>query len=277
MPAISVVIPTHNRRDFVLRALESVHRQSVAPREIVVIDDGSTDGTMDAIQQHFPAVLVHSQAQSGVSKSRNEGIKRTTSPWIALLDSDDYWHPEKLAQQIRHADAHPNTRLIHCNEQWIRNGQPLAQKHYHRKSGGDIFSRSLHRCLISPSAVLLKRSLLWEVGPFDENMPACEDYDLWLRISAHEHVGFVDEALLTKHGGHGDQLSRTIWGLDRFRIYALRKLIFSNRLTAQQMHEAIAVLIKKIDIFVKGAEKHGRKHEISSYLTLAREVKQLCL
>ena len=277
MTSVSVVIPTYNRCEFILQALASVAAQTRAPDEVIVIDDGSQDRTVQTVSERYPHVVIRSHPNRGVSASRNLGIKLASSTWIALLDSDDRWHPQKLEKQLQLAAREPDAELIHCDESWVRNGAPLNQKKYHRKSGGDIFAASLERCLISPSAAMIKRQLLLDVGLFDESLPACEDYDLWLRICANRQVAFVDEKLVTKYGGHADQLSKRVWGLDRFRIRALSNLVLGSPLSAEQTRLVNNVLQDKTRIFVQGAKKRGRFAEAQKLARLAAEIDQRCL
>ncbi len=262
---ISVVIPTYNRAATLPRALDSVLAQTLPATEIIVLDDGSTDATADLVRSRYPNVGYLHQANRGVSAARNRAISQARSPWLALLDSDDAWHPDKLERQAAVADRAPHLRLIHCNETWRRNGQPLAQRSYHRKRGGRIFFDCLPRCVISPSAALLHRSLLEEHGGFDEGLPACEDYDLWLRITAHEAVGFEPSALVIKHGGHADQLSRRVPALDRLRVIALTRLLETGNLDDAQRAATRAMLIDKIDIVLGGARKRGNHTLVREY------------
>ena len=270
---ISVVIPTHNRRDFVLRALASVFAQTREPDEVIVIDDGSDDGTSTSVRTRYPQARLIQQANRGVSAARNAGINAARSEWVAFLDSDDEWHPQKLAEQEDLVAKRPQTQLVHCNESWIRNGQSLQQKSYHRKSGGDIFEPSLHRCLISPSAAMVRRELLLSLGLFDESLPACEDYDLWLRVTAIHPVEFIDRPLVTKYGGHVDQLSRSIWGLDRFRIRVLSNLLANGTLNPRQAAATNTVLQKKTRVYANGAFKRGKWLEALALLRLAAQAK----
>ena len=276
MTSVSVIIPTYNRRDMVLRALDSVLQQTRRANEVIVIDDGSDDGTAAAIGTRFPNVILVSQSNRGVSAARNAGIRLASSTWVALLDSDDSWHKQKLEKQLQLAARLPEAQLVHCDENWIRHGKPLNQKAYHKKSGGDIFAPSLERCLISPSAALVKRELLLDIGLFDEALPACEDYDLWLRICANHEVAFVADKLVTKYGGHPDQLSKSIWGLDRFRIRSLGNLLLSAPLSDEQAALANSVLQKKARIFAQGAAKRGNSPEALELTRLAARVAQSC-
>lgn len=255
---VSVVIPTFDRAERVERAACSALAQTVPPFEVVIVDDGSTDGTAQRLAQRLPAVRVLRQANAGVSAARNRGVESARGDWIALLDSDDEWLPDKLERQIAALARAPEFRVAHCDEIWIRNGKRVNPRHKHRKTGGWIFERCLPLCVISPSAVLLEKGLLAELGGFDETLPACEDYDLWLRLCARQPVLFVDEPLVVKHGGHPDQLSRSVWGLDRFRIQALEKALRDPVLSAGQRAAVRHQLERKLAIVIGGAEKRGR-------------------
>lgn len=252
---ISVIIPTYNRRESVCDAIESVQQQTLLPQEIILIDDGSTDGTASLVKEQFPNVKLIEQSNHGVSHARNQGIQKASGTWIAFLDSDDRWFENKLAMQMAAITESPEHKLCHCDEHWIRNGKRVNPMNKHQKRGGYIFEHCLPLCAISPSAVIIHQSLFNEVGLFDESLPACEDYDLWLRICAMHPALFVDQALLEKTGGHEDQLSRKHWGMDRFRLHALAKLIRSQTLAEEQLEQTKLVFNKKYDILLKGAIK----------------------
>jgi glycosyltransferase involved in cell wall biosynthesis len=254
---ISVIIPTWNRAHCLSSAIESVCRQTQPAHEILVIDDGSMDDTGTLVAAGFPGVRYHYQANHGVSHARNTGIRHASGDWIALLDSDDRWHPSKLARQTRALKENPAYAICHTDEIWIRNGTRVNPMHKHAKQGGHIFRHNLPRCAISPSSVLVRKDLLQDIGNFDEQLPACEDYDLWLRLCARHPVLYLDEALVTKYGGHADQLSRRYWGMDRFRVYALEKVIRSGVLSAGDHAAAIQMLLAKAAIVYQGAMKHN--------------------
>lgn len=263
---VAVVIPTFNRREIVNTAIASALEQSFPPDEIIVVDDGSTDGTATALRECFPNITVLTQENLGVSAARNKAISESTSSWIAFLDSDDQWYPDKLEKQMKALEK-SHSRLCHCDEHWIRNGSRVNPMQKHKKRGGEIFEYCLPLCAISPSAAVLHRSLFDEYGLFDESLPACEDYDLWLRITSQESVCFVDEALLKKTGGHDDQLSRRYPAMDRFRLTALAKLIRSEQLSHEHANMTKAMFKKKYDIYLKGAIKRGRSAEIERLQT----------
>jgi glycosyltransferase involved in cell wall biosynthesis len=251
---ISVIIPTYNRAAVLMRAIDSVLQQSLAATEIIIIDDGSTDHTQSLIQSRYPQLLYFYQPQQGVSAARNYGITKAQSPWIALLDSDDAWHSDKLQKQAEALKESPEHLLCHSNEIWIRNGRRVNAMDKYAKYGGMIYQHCLPLCCISPSTVLLSRELIEHVGLFDTNLPACEDYDYWLRLCAHYPVLLLDEALTIKYGGHKDQLSGQYWGMDRFRVQALLKML-KHTLKPSDRQATVAMLDTKLTILTKGARK----------------------
>ncbi len=267
---ISVVIPTYNRSETLKRTLASVLNQSRPCDEIIVVDDGSNDNTQELLHTHYPQVNIVYQSNQGVSAARNNGIKQAKGNWLCLLDSDDSWQPDKLERQIEALSRNSEYKICHTNETWYRHGKLLNQQKKHEKRGGLIFQHCLPLCVISPSSVMIKKEIIDNVGLFDETLPACEDYDMWLRITCKYPVLFLDEALTNKFGGHDDQLSQKYWGMDRFRIVALEKRIESGDLNDIDRMAAIKMLQKKIAIFLKGAKKHGRNEYCEKFETLAK-------
>jgi glycosyltransferase involved in cell wall biosynthesis len=269
MAVVSVIIPTFNRAQKVVRAISSVLSQAFTDVEIIVVDDGSTDRTKKEVEQFDDRVtyVAHS-SNLGVSAARNTGIKRSGAPLIAFLDSDDHWFPEKLAVQVCFFNDHPKAVACQTEELWIRNGRRVNPMKKHLKPSGNIFEASLKLCLVSPSAVMLKQSLLDEVGFFDEDLPVCEDYDLWLRISCRYPVHLISEPLVVKEGGHPDQLSARHKGMDRFRIKALVKLIKNGALNERQRKATLEELSSKCRIYGNGCLKRGKTEEGAFYLRL---------
>jgi len=262
---ISVIIPSWNRAEQLCHALRSVYRQSWQAAEVIVVDDGSTDDTHQRLRSQFPDVRYIYQENRGVSSARNTGIRAATHNWIALLDSDDSWHANKLEQQRQHLQANPDYKINHCDEIWIRRGKRVNPMNKHAKTGGYIYRQCLPLCAISPSAVIIHREVFNNVGLFDEQLPACEDYDLWLRICAVYPVLYTDQALLTKTGGHDDQLSRRYWGMDRFRIHALENILASDSLDTSSRAATRAMLLEKLTIVLTGAVKRGNQEIIDRY------------
>jgi len=270
--SVSVIIPSYNRLAQLSIALDSVKAQTLAAKEIIVVDDGSTDGTSEWVLKNHPDVKLISQTNHGVSHARNRAIEVASGTWVALLDSDDRWFPTKLSVQLAAIEQSPELRLCHCDEHWIRHGKRVNPKFKHKKYGGEIFKHCLPLCAISPSAVLMHKTLLEEVGLFDESLPACEDYDLWLRICSQEEVLYIDEALLEKTGGHEDQLSARYTAMDKFRLYALAKLIRSKSLNAEQHALTSDTFLKKIHIFCNGARKRGKTTSVTNILNTYRDL-----
>ncbi len=265
---ISVIIPTFNRAHTLLRALGSVLAQSYPASEIIVVDDASVDNTELLIKAYAQIKFIKLIENRGVSHARNEGIKQASSEWIALLDSDDEWNPDKLAKQVAAAKAYPGVHAFHTNEIWIRNGKRVNPMNKHVKPDGWVYEASLSMCCISPSSILLHRSLLEQCGEFDESLPACEDYDLWLRIFSRYPVKLIDEPLVIKYGGHTDQLSRQHWGMDRFRIKALIKVLDSEFLGERERALTVAMLRHKCSIMIKGAQKRSRHESVAKFQSI---------
>jgi glycosyltransferase involved in cell wall biosynthesis len=267
---ISVVIPSHNRGHCLDRALQSIYGQTSAVDEVILVDDGSTDGSAARAAAQFPGLVVIEQLRQGVSAARNRGIIAARHDWIALLDSDDSWQPGKI-ETIREAAAHhPDFVLYHSDEIWVRNGVRVNPMLKHRKHGGWIFKQCLPLCAISPSTTVIRRETLLELGMFDENLPACEDYDLWLRLCHRYPVYFVEQPLVTRYGGHADQLSRRYPLIDRFRVRSLHRLLDSETLGDDDFSAARAMLLEKLEILLRGARKHGNDAVIAEFEPLYR-------
>ncbi|MCZ6451731.1 MAG: glycosyltransferase [Deltaproteobacteria bacterium] len=261
---VSVIIPTFDRRSMVGDAVESVLKQSHSRYELIVVDDGSQDGTVERLQRYGSRITVLSQPHRGVAAARNSGARWSGGRYLAFLDSDDLWHPNKLETQISVMNRNPSVQICQTEEIWVRNGVRVNPKKRHHKPSGDIFRASLDLCLVSPSAVMMTRELFMRLGGFDETFDVCEDYDLWLRIAVDTPVLLIPEPLVVKRGGHGDQLSRSTWGLDRFRILALEKLLRSG-LGGEKRRWAMEVLAGKVAILAQGARKRGRESEALVY------------
>lgn len=281
---VSAIIPTHNRPAFLREALASVCAQTYRNVEIVVVDDGSAPTARAATQrvitefargQDLPVHYIL-QPHRGVSAARNRGVRASRGALLAFLDSDDVWLPDKLARQVALFAAQPRTRICQTEEIWLRRGVRVNPRAVHRKPDGDVFFASLARCVVSPSAVMLRRALFERVGGFDEALPACEDYDLWLRIALNEAVPLIDAPLVLKRGGHEDQLSRRYWGMDRFRIVALCKLLDSGRLSGPRRRATLDMLHARCRILVQGSQKRGKSAAIYESLA-ARYLGDLAL
>ncbi len=265
---VSVIIPTFNRAQFLERAISSVIDQTYPFIEIIIVDDGSTDETPSLVRSIDWDLHYVATPHRGVSAARNRGIGEARGEWIAFLDSDDYWLCDKIEKQMLYLytvfpddEAHERYLICHTDEIWIRNGKRINQSRKHMKYAGWFFKPSLNLCLISPSAVILNRSIFDSVGYFDESFEFVEDYDLWLRITAQYPIGYLNERLTVKHGGHEDQLSGSIDGIEKYRIRALEKIITSGTLRADYLEEALKVYNRKASIYIEGCRKRGKHRE----------------
>ncbi len=270
---ISVIVPVHNRARRIRPTLDSVLEQSLPAAELVVVDDGSDDGTDEVLESYADSITNLRLARNrGVSAARNAGLALASSPWIAFLDSDDVWAPHKLSRQWAYYQCNPHYDALQCEEIWIRDQTRVNPRNRHAKPAGWIWSRSLDLCLVSPSAIMIRKALLQSLGGFDESLPACEDYDLWLRLGRNHVVGLVPHADVTKHGGHEDQLSRRYAAMDRFRVAALRKALHGEK--DRVFRDQIAATLKhKLGILIQGARKRGLTEQMRHYETLKSELR----
>jgi len=266
---ISAILTTYDRADMVVEALESVLSQQHMPDEIIVVDDGSTDESLNRLQPYKKQIKVITQKNAGISAARNTGINAAQHDWITFLDSDDLWKPGKLKLQKQELEQNPEYKICYTNEEWRKNGKWMNQKKVHQKHSGWIYDKCLPLCIISPSSVVIHRSVFERTGLFDENLPACEDYDLWLRITALYPVLYIDEKLIIKRAGDWPQLSKQ-HSLDKYRIVALEKIIKSDKLNTEQLEQTRNMLKYKCNIYKLGCEKHNKADEIEWIKTIQR-------
>lgn len=254
----------------VQEAIGSVWAQSYTSFELVVVDDGSNDGTAGELAKYSSGLRLVSRERSGVAAARNYGVSIANGRYLAFLDSDDLWAPKKLEVQTAFMERHPEFQICQTDEIWIRNGARVNPKTKHQKPNGDVFRRSLELCVVSPSAVMMRKELFNRVGGFDEDFPVCEDYDLWLRIAVNHTIPLIPIALVIKRGGHLGQLSHSLWGMDRYRVQSLRKLLHSG-VAGEKREWALDALRRKVSILCQGAKKRGKQHELAAYEAMLAE------
>jgi glycosyltransferase involved in cell wall biosynthesis len=272
MPKVSVIIPTYNRLAFLKEAVDSVLQQNFEDFELIVVDDGSTDGTAEAIRQYGGRVKFISLPDNrGVSAARNRGILHARGKYIAFLDSDDLWVKGKLKIQVDFLDENPQYPLCYTDEIWIRKGKRVNPMIKHSKYSGWIFEKCLPLCIISPSSAVMRKVLFSKVGLFDEALTICEDYDFWLRVTARFPVFFIDKKLIVKRGGHSDQLSQRSWGNDRFRVVAMEKLLSESSVTPKEKEMVLKEMKKKCGILSKGFLKRGNELEARRYQEMMKQ------
>lgn len=261
---ISVIIPTYNRRELLLRAISSVQNQSLKPKEIIVIDDGSTDGTEDL----FPmdGVIYKKITHGGFpGRTRNRGVEISQWDHICFLDSDDEWLPEKLERQALYFQQHRNCIILHTKERWIMNGKLVSQKKRKFQREGYIFQESLQGCIMGPSTIMMTKELFQNYSGFREDIEVGEDYELWLRITDREYIHYIDEECIIKYAGHGDQLSFKYGYIEPFKIDVLEGLIQHGSLQDFNRDAAITSLKEKYEIVINGCTKRRRLDTAAYY------------
>jgi glycosyltransferase involved in cell wall biosynthesis len=266
-PLVSIIIPTRNREARVPAAIDSVLNQTQQDFELIVVDDGSTDATQEVLRAYGSRIACLRIDPAGPSAARNRGIAAAQADLIAFLDSDDLWLPRKLERQLAHYSSNGDVAVSQTREVWIRNGVRVNARAKHRMHSGWIYEHCLPLCIVSPSSVMIHRRVFDHVGLFDESMPACEDYDLWLRIAPHYPIHLIDEELIIKYGGHADQQSRRIPALDCLRIKAICKSLDSGDLNDDQRAAAVMELQRKCRIYAQGCRKRGKVDEAREYET----------
>ena len=211
---ISVVIPAYNAERFIGEAIASVHAQTLPVSEIIVVDDGSSDRSSE-IAENLGAVVIR-QSNRGVSRTRNVGIRAATKEWVALLDQDDIWEPEKIECQWNAVRLHPDVGLVSCQMSWFeQSGSSLTRVDLPGdlpgKNAGDGSIRyiprvqgelPLSRMTDNPSSVLIRRDVLLSVGLFDEGLRQNEDLECFLRVIAQCPLAIVERPLV-RHRVHG--------------------------------------------------------------------------
>ena len=273
-PFFSVIVPTYNRKGFLKTGIDSVLNQTFRDFELIIVDDGSTDHTITLLQEYRGRGINYLFTRHhGVSHARNSGIKISRGNYIAFLDSDDRWDERKLEITHSYIEEFPDINIFHTDEIWYRKGKILKQKEKHKRHEGYVYLKCLPLCCIGMSTSVVKSSLFESIGYFDESLPACEDYDLWLRACLHNEVKLIPMELTIKDGGRDDQLSNQP-GLDKYRIYSLEKILNSGDLNEDQFQLTYKELENKCNVYAKGAEKRGRIDEANKYFDMIKKYKK---
>ena len=294
-PSVSVIIPVYNRSSLLREAVSSVVRQSYRDFELIIADDCSSEdlhSVVPGIQgtEGLPLKFIRLDAHSGMPGFvRNRGAEKAEGDYIAFLDSDDIWMPDKLekqvsflagcaglpgfddaagSQEIQGRENRAGCAICHTREKWVRSGKTVSQSSQKHKREGCIFSDSLWKCIIGPSTVMMSKSLFDRYGGFREDLEVAEDYELWLRVTAENHVTYLDEPLTIKRAGEWEQLSEKYGQIEIFRIKALKGLIDSGFFREEQRIAASKVLRQKCLIYAAGCRKRGREEEAGFYENL---------
>jgi hypothetical protein len=255
--SVSVVIPCYNRAHLIGRSIQSALGQTVVPDEIIVVDDGSTDGSAAVARTFGSRMRVIEQENAGAAAARNRGIAAASGEWIAFLDSDDEWHPEKLQRQLAAAARFPRARLVFCDTE-VRNqsGVTLPSRFAlgglidsERETDGEVscydrrlFGRMLTQSRVITSAVLVRNGL--PELKFPEHIWGSEDWALWLRLALAYPFASVNALLVTMHQ-QGDNISARKSRLSRNDVAVLRELAEAADLTVEERSAVLAELTRR--------------------------------
>jgi glycosyltransferase involved in cell wall biosynthesis len=232
-PAVDVIIPVRNRAQLISACLDSVHAQTLQPHAVIVVDDGSSDATPQIIEAYaarWPALRLIRSVPRGVSHARNIGLGASRAPFVAFLDSDDVWLPEKLERQMAlFASAGAQTGFVHCACFRISDWENPSQtpQEFWPTRRGDIFkdiSENFYHIAGSASAVVARRDLIERVGGFDETLLCGEDLDLWLRLARLSHIDYVPAALVGLRAHRGSTFSLAVRNNPEFVLFQRLKI-----------------------------------------------------
>lgn len=240
MPKVSVIIPSYNRAKLLGRAIDSVLHQTFSDYEIIVVDDGSKDNTKDVLKAYDGKIKYIYQANRGISGARNQGIKEARGEYIAFLDSDDSWIPEKLAEQIKVLEANKNVGIVYSKLQMINDkGEHCGVKPKH-KSGKNFRELIEIGGDIPTSSVMARRECFEKVGVFDESLQQMEDIDMWIRIAKNYDLYEITDKILAYYYRHDEQVTR-----NRMKVYEGLVGLYTKILNSYE-DAPKAVLTKKI-------------------------------
>ena len=269
-PVVSVIIPTYNREKYIRKSLYSVLAQTYQRFEIVVVDDGSTDSTHTIISAYKDNVHYLYQENQGISKARNTGIRNSHGDYIAFLDSDDFWLPEKTELQIALLQKHPEYGMAASRCASVRLDGSFREKNRPGTSGW-VLENLFQANFIRTSAAIIRKECFHEVGLFDEELKECEEYDLWLRMASQYPIGFINKSLAVyvdnAEGVSTDSLSGRL-----YRLKVLEKAYLKRKIPPKMYRNRIANTCHYIGrhYLAKGQKENGR-----NYLIKAQRLKPL--
>ena len=277
-PFVSAVIPVYNRLELLKEAAGSVFRQTWKDLELIIADDGSDSRIRQWEKELYseklpiPVKFIYLSHTGFPGLVRNRGAEAASGQYLAFLDSDDLWLPEKIEKQVRFFKENPSLKIVHTREKWDRNGKEVSQSGQKHKRSGDIFSDALKKCIIGPSTVMIQKDYFYSLGGFREDLEIAEDYELWLRITAESSIGYIDEQLTVKRAGYCEQLSEKYGQIEIFRLKALHTLIGNGAFSAERKYAAKEEFRNKAKIYAAGCRKRGRNEEAEFYERLIQSV-----
>jgi len=289
MLRVSAVIPTYNRREQVIKAIESVLAQTVPVDEIIVVDDGSTDGTADTVRNRFGTrVRLFTQKNTGVSAARNRGIGEAQAEWIAFLDSDDVWFPTKIERQFE-ALALLGERFSLCYTDCVYEGDPARQRSIFEETG---FAHALKFGSVEEpldyilagrepfwtQSLLVRRSLLQDLHGFDESLVVREDTDLLFRLSFRTAFSFVAEPLVRIDRARSREGLCNLYFTEGDRIYNVLKRLYTKWLALPEVvgskyEKRVKELLR--DVYYSSAESKIRGMRLDAALGDVRKLNRV--
>lgn len=258
-PEVSAIIPTYNRRELVCRAIDSVLAQHHQVDEIIVVDDGSSDGTRTALRERYgDRVTCLWQENAGVSAARNRGMALARGRFLALLDSDDEWLPDKTGRQLDWLHAHPDAGMVVCD---VLRVDPqgceidvLRRRAIMRRDGW-VLPWIMHQPVLVPASVMLRREVVDDVGGFDESLATAEDLEFHLRVAQRWQIGLVEEPLVRALRGH-DGLS-SLSGTYDDHVAVIERVLEDIRGTVDEQ-ERLRALAAAYVVNARGMVMEGR-------------------
>jgi glycosyltransferase involved in cell wall biosynthesis len=265
-PVVSVIIPTYNRAHLLCRAMQSVLNQTYLDFELIIVDDGSTDNTDKIIkefQEHDKRIkYIRHEKNKGGSAARNSGIKISRGEYIAFLDSDDEWLPRKMEkQEIKFQNALDNVGVIYSGFSCISESSGKIIAKITPTLRGNVYTNLLEGCILGSPTPLIKKICFRKAGFFDETLPSCQDWDMWIRLSKYYAFDFVPD-ILAKHHIHGSQISVNL----NAKIVARKKLVEKYWVDLSRKSKILSILLKRLGILccLNGDSREGRRYFLGS-------------
>ena len=264
MPTVSVIIHTYNNEKFIAETVASVLNQTYKDYEIIVVDDGSVDGTRDVLMPYMQKIRYHYKENGGIASAKNAGIGLSQAEFVAFLDHDDLWVPDKLQLQMEHFNENPQIGLVYAKYTSFRDGKELRTKPEKGYSGW-IFKELLSKSFIQTSTVVVKRECLDAVGPYDESFSLGDEYDMFLRIARKFQCSFIDKSL-TRYRVHDTNASNNDFLFDNENLGVYKK-VYNNCTDLDGVEKKI--LRKRIARYsmkvAEGLYRQGKQEESKKY------------
>jgi len=264
MPTVNVIIHTYNNERFIAETVESVLNQTYKEYEIVVVDDGSVDGTRDALIPYMQKIRYHYKENGGIASAKNAGIGLSQTEFVAFLDHDDLWAPDKLQLQMECFNENSQVGLVYAKYTSFRDGKELRTKPEKGYSGW-IFKELLSKSFIQTSTVVVKRECLDAVGPYDESFSLGDEYDMFLRIARKFQCSFIDKSL-TRYRVHDTNASNNDFLFDNENLGVYKK-VYNNFTDLDGVEKKI--LRKRIARYsmkvAEGLYRQGKQEESKKY------------